>query len=177
MPNDIRVPPISDEKIRTLAQRTRLGLEFPIDIVTLIKSPKLQTINGLKNVKLLPEEDSEMEDDDGTTEHFGSKVLVRVKKSVLRDAEYGLARARFTLGHELGHVVLCHDRTIMSRKVGATAKNRNVKYIKPFESAERQANIFSAALFIDADTIDTFESSEQVSLAFGVSEEMAAIEL
>lgn len=56
---------------------------------------------------------------------------------------------RFSLAHELGHMLLHFEQ--LKPKLGMVARSMNVAQLKPFESSEWQANRAASELLMDAD--------------------------
>ncbi|MDC7250427.1 MAG: ImmA/IrrE family metallo-endopeptidase [Sphaerochaetaceae bacterium] len=56
-------------------------------------------------------------------------------------------RSRFTLAHEIGHVILHSEQ--LSKQIQTAARTNNVMKLKAFESSEWQANYFAAALLMN----------------------------
>lgn len=70
------------------------------------------------------------------------------------DLAEGMPRARFTVAHEIGHVVL-HARYLQHRLMdGGQLLKLNRGDIAPFRDPECQANAFAAAFLMPTDLVD-----------------------
>ena len=157
MSDDYFVSPKSARDIEsvTLAWRDAFGIKnswSPCMVRVLeIELPKL-----IPQFALVVRPDAEMGDAEAFTEFAPPKIVVR--ESVYRAALNRLGRARMTLAHELGHLLMhAHDRRL-HRLAGG---NRPVPTSKKFESAEWQANKF-AALFLMPEHIVSEPIREEV---------------
>jgi Zn-dependent peptidase ImmA (M78 family) len=165
---------MSDEAIRKQAKKTltfyRPRLAFPINIVAiLMNSPTVPTVKGDKKLRYVIVPDHEL-DDYAVTEFTDDERIITVRKSVHEAARFGDGRSRLTLAHELGHAVL-HTGAPKAR--GAVLQK--TKFIKPYESAERQATVFGAAFLIDDARAAQLASPGEISVEFCVSHEAATI--
>lgn len=169
MIGDFIVKGRSDREVRQIAQKARAYLGVSnrgrVDITACLRKETIWTVNGVKRliVKVLP--DVQMGSADGITTHEKGEVVINLKKSVHVAAMLGEGRARNTIIHEFGHAVM-HNRHLMPRMADG-----NVRYdwIKPYESAEHQANVFAAAFLIDDNIASCLSSAEDISVQFGVS--------
>lgn len=82
----------------------------------------------------------------------------------------GGQRAVFTVGHELGHAVLAHRRTL---------NRQTVADVPIYCNSEWQANLFSAEFTMPLDEIQKYNlnTASKVSAHFGVSPKAAGIRL
>lgn len=108
-----KVPPLSIVKIRSKADKVRqiccaVGMsgQGPIDIVKVIERYIPKTLMPDLTLKIL--DDNLLGNDDART--YPDKAIIEVKESVYisanTDDSYIGKQARFTLGHELGHLFL-----------------------------------------------------------------------
>ncbi len=175
MTDDFLVKRRSDSEVRQIAKRARAYLGFAnggrVDVVACLRKETIWTVSGVKRlmVKVLP--DIELGTADALTSHTEELILIAFKQSVYRAAVLGEGRARNTVAHELGHAVI-HNRSMMPRRAGGNDKYR---WLRPYESAEHQANVFAAAFLIDDDGAKSLDSAEKVSIQFGVSLKCAEI--
>jgi len=97
-------------------------------------------------------------------------------------------KQRFTVAHELGHVVLhlndIEDGEHPEQDINILRRNSNIKFKytnKYIETAEKEANQFAAALLMDEELVRAvwgkFSSLETMAEAFGVSEGTMAYRL
>lgn len=144
-----------------------------VDVLACLKKGTIWTVRGEKRLEYKIRPDSEMGLDDAVTEYAKGIITIAVKRSVHDDARIGDGRARNTLAHELGHAVM-HDGVPKARQTGAAGSTRP-KWIKAFESTERQATVFGVKFLINDAVADTLPNTEEISVRFGVSYQCAEI--
>jgi len=83
--------------------------------------------------------------EEAKTDFFEKTIII--PRKCYDEIEQNIGRARFTLAHEIGHVVLHSNQ--LSQQIGTAARTTNVLKLKPFESSEWQANYFAAALLMN----------------------------
>ncbi len=88
-----------------------------------------------------------------------------ISAPIFSEMSYGGQRAVFTLGHELGHIVLAHQRTL----------NRRQGQLPIFCNSEWQANCFAAEFTMPASVITAYHlhTPDLIAERFGVSREAA----
>ena len=96
----------------------------------------------------------------------------------IRDTAYsqmcsGHARGIFTFGHELGHIILAHRKTL-NRTVATPAGG-----VPAFSNSEWQADTFSAEFTMPLDVINSLKlfTPESIASHFGVSLKASEIRL
>jgi len=100
-------------------------------------------------------------------EAIPEKGLLRISESTYNGACDGIPRDRFTIAHEIGHLLLhTPDKVIFAR-----ASNE----IKPYENPEWQANTFAGELLVHTDSIKGL-SVEDVANKYEVSFTVADIQ-
>lgn len=98
-----------------------------------------------------------------------SEKILRIRESTYIGAKKGDKRDRFTIAHELGHIIL------------HSIYNPNIKFcrleeeIKPYEDIEWQANTFAGEFLVDYSVIKDM-SIQDISEKFGVSKKVAEIQ-
>ena len=92
-----------------------------------------------------------------------------IRDTVYAEMDRGGMRAVFTLGHEMGHAVLAHRRTL----------NRSVADVPVYSQSEWQANRFSAEFVMPLNEIFEFDllTIDQIASFFGVSPAAARVRL
>ncbi|MEP2707635.1 MAG: ImmA/IrrE family metallo-endopeptidase [Roseibium sp.] len=110
---------------------------------------------------------SEMGPAEGLTCPNGN--FIRIREDVYQSACDGGQRARFTLCHELGHYFL-HTNQLLAR----LAPNEQ---IKPYRSAECQANRFASTLLMPEPLVRKYSSIQEIADNFGVSKSAAKIKM
>jgi Zn-dependent peptidase ImmA (M78 family) len=93
-------------------------------------------------------------------------------REIARGLRFGDPHSRYLVGHELGHMFLHRGVAPKARKVEG---NRTLAFIDKEQSAERQAWMFSRALFVTRHDLGTGESDEQIALRVGISEGPVAL--
>lgn len=163
-----RVPPSSKQKIRNLSQLVR-GLltavgaarEGWVDIVDVIE---------VQLPKLMPEfEYSYVEQDDPVLAGaeaitYPDRQQMLISASVYEGACNGNGRDRFTLAHELGHLILHKGVSSYARQ---TSEDRDHRV---YEDSEWQADTFAAEFLMPYDEVRSFCCTVgDIKSRFGVS--------
>lgn len=107
---------------------------------------------------------SEMPDKEGET--IPSINTVKIREDVYEKAIRGDGRARFTIMHEVGHLLM-HD----NNRVALCRKSNNVTP-KVYESPEWQADVFAGEILIAKHLIEGMSVNE-IELCCGVSHKAA----
>lgn len=110
--------------------------------------------------------DDQMDGCDGRT--FPEKNQIYLKQSVYDGACANNHRDRFTIAHEIGHLLLHGDDFV--------SLARTSKKIKAYEDPEWQANTFAAELLIPINQIK-YLSPKEISQKYKVSVSAATIQL
>jgi Zn-dependent peptidase ImmA (M78 family) len=168
--DDYKVRPRSAKAIEeiTLAWRDTLGVpnDWAPDIVRLLES-KLP--NLISTFGLIVRTDAEMGEAEAYTEFNPPHIAVR--ESVYHLARKGDGRSRMTFAHELGHLVMHPGAT----KLRGEARLENGPKIKPYESAEWQANKFASLFLMPRHIAMQFTSPSQLAECCQTSAQAAAI--
>jgi hypothetical protein len=98
------------------------------------------------------------------------KRIIYITLSTFRDICNNDERARFTIFHELGHLLLAHSRTF-HRDAGSP--------VEMFENSEWQADQFAAEILMPLDIIRNrgFTTAAELQRQFGVSFQAASYRL
>ena len=99
-----------------------------------------------------------------------SRKLIQIRCDVYERAVAGSARDRFTIAHEIGHLLLHNEEDISFSRM--EHKTAIPKYLDP----EWQANTFAAEFLMNANLIKGM-TAEQVSCLCGTSFQTAEIQL
>lgn len=101
---------------------------------------------------------------------YPDKNLIKIKNSVYDAACDGQGHARFTLAHELGHILL--------HKNQQASYARGDNHHKIYEDSEWQADTFASAFLMDERFIDRArDTTTDLMNRFGTSHEAAAVRL
>lgn len=92
---------------------------------------------------------------------YPDKNIIKIRNSVYEDLCNGSPRARFTIAHEIGHLVMHKNQTTFARGGSKTHKI--------FEDGEWQADTFASHFLINADLVTKNMTASDISRKFGVS--------
>ncbi|MBO1905343.1 ImmA/IrrE family metallo-endopeptidase [Microvirga sp. 3-52] len=177
MSKDFRVKGRTNREVQAIANKLKryfgVNASRPVNIIRCLQSGVIETEQGKKRLifKTLPDE--QMGDDDGRTEFQPGVVIISIKESVYKNANWGDGRSRMTLAHELAHAVM-HEGATKFRATGAQGTIDLVR-VNAFESAEHQAKVFAAAFLIHDEMATELETADAISEEFVVSLEAAKI--
>ncbi|MBH0156777.1 ImmA/IrrE family metallo-endopeptidase [Fictibacillus sp. 5RED26] len=161
--------PTSRKSIRDLTYAIRRALDlheekfFPIVQFLELLLPKISPSFSMEVVPI-----EELKYEYGVT--FPEKNVIRLREDVYLNAIEGIARDRFTVAHEIGHLFLHKPGSI------ALARSQKADSIPAFKSPEWQANTFAAELLAPAHLIKGL-SIKEVALSCGVSLDVARIQI
>lgn len=158
----------SDESIKTKAAdlRQRLGLEgqYAPNLVEVLQ--KLASFNPRIRMVLVP--DPKLPLVEARAEPNTRTIYLR--QSVFDDLKRADPRARWTVAHEIGHVILKHKGV----NFRATGKSFVVAVEK---HQEREAQIFAAEFLAPTNLIARYRSTDEITQRFHVTPEVAKIRL
>lgn len=159
------VPPMSRNKIAQIGAALRKGIS--LDLVQ--RFPIVEIYEWLHLIvpgsRYQVEESRLMGDDDART--YPEKGLIQIREEVYDAAAQENGRARFTLAHELGHLMM--HRNISFARVNPQCPPRI------FENSEWQADVFASHLLMPDELIASCSSVEDVMRNFGVSRSAAEL--
>ncbi|HHR6138074.1 TPA: ImmA/IrrE family metallo-endopeptidase [Providencia alcalifaciens] len=151
-----RVSPKSTKEIVKIALATRklLGLETSkkINLTVLVEL-------FLQNDLIEIVEDHELLGRYALT--YPDKNIIKIRNSVYEDLCNGSPRARFTIAHEIGHLVMHKNQTTFAR---GGSKNHKI-----FEDGEWQADTFASHFLINREFVTEGMTANDISNTFGVS--------
>ncbi|MBO2631464.1 MULTISPECIES: ImmA/IrrE family metallo-endopeptidase [Shewanella] len=98
---------------------------------------------------------------------YPDKKCIKCRETVYNNALAGQARDRFTLAHELGHILLHQNINPMF------ARSQSVSFHHFTEDAEWQANAFASEFLVDSRMVESSMTPRDISKLFGVSFEAA----
>jgi hypothetical protein len=96
---------------------------------------------------------------------------IQIRQSVYDLAAKGDGHCRFTLAHELGHLLLHKDQEPVSYARGEIPKH------EIYEDSEWQADVFASELLMDSRLVDPNKSASEVASKFGTSATAAAMKI
>ena len=158
----IIVPPLNEDLIANLAVWVRDLAQFSkrknLPILPLYeKLRELRVFGDKAHFEVV--KDSDLGDDDARTYPDQGKILLR--ESVYDGAALGDPRARFTMGHELGHLVLHRDIPFARANIKSPPKI--------YQNSEWQADVFASHLLMPAPLLKGYMHPEDVMRDFSVS--------
>ena len=160
MKTNFRAQPMSVENIRQMAKdiRKRFGLTSVLNVpVCYFFEWILGTFCSDFEWEIIPDEDMREE---GVTFTAANKIVIR--ESVYESACRGDGRARFTIMHEIGHLILHGPNRV------ALCRLASGEQLKAYEDPEWQADTFASEFLMDYDLIQGMDY-RQISDACGVS--------
>lgn len=172
--DDFRVTFRSDDEIERMATALRklLDDEGRPDAKPLILLQRLrERVPQLSDLDIVVQDDAEM----GRLEAKAVPKPPRLflSGSTYSSAQQGLPRSRMTIAHEIAHLYLGHHAPA-ARMIGG---NVTPDYIRPGESAERQARVFAAAFLMPRDDVLSITSPERLARLFAVSLDAARVRI
>ena len=167
----LKVSPRSFNEIAIMAQKTR-------DAATLLMpkrcNKKLDIIAYFDILQYTGVIEFTIEEDENLNGQlaltYPDRGIIRISQTVYDGACEGDGHHRFTLAHELGHL-------LMHAKQNPLGYARNYNEHKIYEDSEWQADTFASELLIDSRRISGFETAEEISDTWGVSETAAMVKL
>jgi hypothetical protein len=161
------VSPTSRAKLMALAAdiRTFLRIEKPYFPILQVVELALPRVEGLEDLCLTIGEMGDMGDQHGLT--FPERQEIRLRRDVYDGAYQGRGRDRFTLAHELGHLLL-HSRPGLPRTL------RDASQVEVFRSSEWQANTFAGSLLMPYEFLRSTPNLGAIAEACGVTIDAAS---
>lgn len=157
-----RVPPLSTKAIREIALKIRN--QIPSDNFNVLVFMELWIGKVIPNLQLLPAAKEEMKDCLGKT--FPDNKLILLREDVYEGARKNIPQHRFTVIHELGHLLLHSNLKEISYQ-------RATENARAYENSEWQANTFAAEFLMPVNKIRQCESIKDITSRFGVSSQAA----
>lgn len=160
---DYEVSPTNRAALMGLADsiRTFLRIETPFFPILQVVEVVFPRIAGMEDLVLTIGDMAEMGDDHGLT--FTDRKEIRLREDVYEGVHRNRGRDRFTLAHELGHLML-HSNQAYQRNM------RLAQDIPPYRSAEWQANTFAGSLLMPYEYLkgkpDVFDITEDCGVTF-----------
>lgn len=161
-----RVAPTSKRALRQLAERFWQGVSPPFPIVQFLDVGMCKYLGDRYTFAVL--EEDLMGDSHGLTDP--DQPLVLIRRDVYDGANQGVGRDRFTLAHELGHLLLHRGHRYLERP----APNAPPRHAK-FEDSEWQANAFASELLMPVHVVRQCTTPEALARLAGVSVSAATV--
>lgn len=165
----IIVPPLSRARIRAFADvvRTKLGGEsafFPIVETLELVLPRLDDDYVFEVCSK-----GEMGNNHGLT--FPQQRKIQIREDIYIGACDGNGRDRFTLAHELGHLLIHADVKPQF------ARRSSEGEVKTYMTSEWQADCFAGELLMPAGILASCSSKNEAAEMFGVSLQAATVQM
>jgi Zn-dependent peptidase ImmA (M78 family) len=164
-PRKSKYLPKSPEQVRAIAQelRRQLGIQHqhaPDISLLFYRMRALYPKFKLKEVK-----DSDLPDMEAKA--YSGAFMLKVREGIMNALRtYGDARSRFTVAHELGHLLLGHP--------GNQARGRPGKKVSTAQMVlENEANLFASEFLIPTNLLDRSFTTGRISQSFQVSLDVA----
>lgn len=154
-----RVSPLSHDKIKSYAHRLREALQVSNQEYLRLEV-LLEALMASETIDLEIVEDHELPKRYAVTYPDRNKIVLQ--QSVYDALCDGDNHARFTVAHELGHLV-------MHRNQVAYARSKVPGGHKIYEDSEWQADVFASHFLIDDKLVTPGMTPDDISLTFGVS--------
>lgn len=158
-----RVSPLSNAKIKAYAHRLRDALQISnhsylrLDVL-------IEGLLASESIDFEVVDDNELPKRYAVTYPDKNKIVIQL--SVYEALCAGDNHARFTVAHELGHL-------IMHRNQMAYARSKVLDGHKIYEDSEWQADVFASHFLIDSRLVTRSMSADDISRTFGVSKPAA----
>lgn len=170
-PRGVKVPGCKRSDIRELAMSIRGSVNQPggkLDVIHLLEID----LQGADLAYLDPVEDDALMDGE-LARAYPDTNWIQIRNSVYESACDGDGMARFTIAHEIGHLLLHKGCNHFSRY----AENAGTHRI--FEDSEWQADNFAAELLMPANDIVErgLSTVAEIQEAYGVSQQAAKFRL
>lgn len=158
-----RVPARSAINVWDVADRIRQVLRVNKETFDIADLMEIQLTREVKGYDFRVLEKVEMGDDEGKT--YPDRAIVCIRQDVYDKAVEGDGRAKFTMAHELGHLVL-------HRNIPLHRANNNHR---AFENSEWQANEFAGEFLMPRSLMSQCGNEIEVENKFQVSHQAARI--
>lgn len=163
-----KVSRLTTQQIREKAQLFRirlseLGIYESYQYIDIAKV--LDTLNARGIISMEIVDDSKLSSEYAVTAPDQNKILIR--ESVYNNACNGVPRDRFTIAHEIGHLLL-HRGIIQTFACSQFISDHSYE-----EDAEWQADMFASELLIDCNQLDNIKTIKDIADKFVVSFECA----
>lgn len=172
MSEDHYVQPASRQDIeaKAYAWRDALGVSTYCAAPDMTAILEIELRKKLPIISILIKSDQTMDNIEAYTEFDPPTITLR--ESVYTAAAKHDGRARMTLAHELGHLLLHKSAAPLNR---APERYKNADKLKPFASAEYQANVFGAAFLVPDWIACDFDDPAALARHCCVSRKLATI--
>lgn len=158
---------------REIRRKYGKGQEY-FNILRFIEVDLPEIIDNFSFV-ILDEEDMRMKGVEALTEVTDKEVVMYVPDDLYTKAKYGVGRARYTLAHEVAHVLMHSEEAAVLARLGAKVEPTRRYAENRRKDPEWQANEFAAELLLPRKLAIGIGKRDLVE-RFGVSESVAVIQ-
>lgn len=159
-----RVSPRSTKDIRGLANLLRSEFNISSERFPIVELVEILAYQ--EEIEFIITSLEDMPDDYGLT--LPKKNIIKLREDVYDDAARGGGFGRFTLAHELGHLLL-HRREVVF------ARNQCTSNHKPFEDSEWQADKFAQELLVDVHHVNPYTTINTIADKFSITRRAAEV--
>lgn len=162
----------SAKELRNKAMEIRNIISNPteeINILDVVENVLPQLLDNYEYY-IVAEDEWQTEDIEALTISQDGTILLLIPENIYRDANIGMHRARFTIAHEIGHVLLHGEETF------ALARQENERYGEDKTcDPEWQANEFAAEILCPITYIKDMTIVD-IQQKYGISRSVATIQ-
>lgn len=167
-----KVAPTSKKKLRQIAEKFwGNGMKAPFPIVEVLDVQISKHMGDRYTFAVLDED--LMGDSHGLTEP--DQLVVLIRRDVYDGANRGVGRDRFTMAHELGHLILHGGGRYLERPAPGASPLPPTH--KKYEDSEWQANVFAAELLMPVQLVRECSSAMELSVRAAVSMDAAEVRI
>ena len=156
-----------EDAARGLRKRLRIDALLSPDLISALG----QLSDVIPGFELVRARDDELPDCEAQADCPNNKITLR--ENVYQAALRGEGRARMTIAHELGHLVLGHS-AIRLRAIGI---DRSARFSRRTRAEESEAKRFAAAFLVPTHLAQNCLSAEELIEKFQISREAAEIRI
>lgn len=167
----VRVAPTSRKKLRKAAEKLWSQLGIKGDKFPIVQVMDVLLTDALPDYTFAVIEKELMGNEHGLTEPDQQIILIR--EDVYIGASQGRGRDRFTMAHELGHLIF-HGGNYLAR---LDPKSMYEPTHKKYEDSEWQANTFASELLMPVRVAKQCSSPKELAERCGVSQDAARVRL
>ncbi len=161
------VAPLKRMQIRAYADNLRNTLQLNASYFPIIDVLELVFPRIIPNFLLIVAAEAEIRNKHGIT--YPDKDIIYLRQDVYDAACAGKGRDRFTVAHELGHLLL-HKNVSFNR---TESLSKISEYAPAYKDSEWQADCFAGELLIPSSYLKNYNSISKIASEFGVSERAA----
>ncbi len=165
VPRGLPVAPRSGDQIEKIGNMLRGGARGYLDIVKFAEHTLAEVIDGFDLIPVSPDKLPPC------TEALAdvTRPIIKVSEHIYDAACDGAHRPRFTIAHEIGHLVLHRNQ------LSAFARRSEKTPHQAYEDSEWQADTFAGAILAPLIEVRSFGRIQDISDTYGISYSAATI--